>query len=343
MTPQPGEKADFDGAGAGPTGMKPDACPPESIGSGTDPNAPSTNSPQKQGKPSTDNNLDKPGSTFYQTTPTTPNHLGSGGVSPAPMGMKFSPSGVSQSDAAVRFSSAVGLSLSDAHTSAGFLMPQEGSMSAPNLLESYRLRGAYGSSMEPLVTPIRSVVYAPYDTTVITNIASSGEPILQFDYFNWVLSDPLPSPLPGAWKRITISKVTTGLPYGTDQGWQFDVVYPGASGLSNTSICYISAPGSTTATTVLSSNGHEETWTSTLTGTGINAIRTAHYYEKMNTVLVKHTIDTFSVVPAGGRESLSSSVIDTGSSTLTTTYDYWTAASGTNVGQLLRTVHPDGS
>ena len=84
IPPQPGEAASFDGVSAGNTAKKPDTCPPESQYSGTDPNAPSTGDPQKEGKPSTNNNLDKAGSTYYAPTPTTPSHLGSGGVSPAP-------------------------------------------------------------------------------------------------------------------------------------------------------------------------------------------------------------------------------------------------------------------
>ena len=64
IPPQPGEVAGYDGTAAGGTGKKPDDCPPESEASGTAPNATSTNDPQKAGEPSTDNNLDKPGSTF---------------------------------------------------------------------------------------------------------------------------------------------------------------------------------------------------------------------------------------------------------------------------------------
>jgi hypothetical protein len=332
--------ATFDGAAAGGTGMKPSECPPEipeSIGSGTDPDltSGSTADRQRQGKPATGNNLDKTSQAPAGTSPLSPQHLGSGGLSPATMQMQGFPAPI-QSDAGVRFSAGLGLSANNPHESAGILMPNSGVSQDPHLLSSYRIRSANGAIWT--ASGSTATITAPSATTVLSQLTMSQ---LQCDFYKSV-TDPLPA-VP--WKRITITRLTAGIPIGYHKGWQFDVAYPGGGGLANTTFCYITNPGTTTAKTMVSANGHLETWTSAVSGAGLSALRTADYREEIDGALVKHTIDTWSVTSSLDQERLSSStvVLDTGTSGLTTTYAYWNVPGNANDGQSLKVTQPDGS
>ncbi len=323
--------------------MKPSDCPPEppeSFFSGTDPDT--TIVAPRQGKPATENNLDKTRGPSG-SAPLPPEHLGSGGLSPATMQMKFLPPPTqgdlpvpTQSDAGVRFSAGLGLSANNPHESAGILMPNSGVSQDPHLLSSYRIRSANGAIWT--ASGSTATIRAPSATTVLSQLGMSQ---LQCDFYKSI-ADPLP---PDPWKKITITRLTSGIPVGYHKGWQFDVAYPGGGGLANTTYCYITNPGSTTAKTMVSANGHLETWTSSVSGTGLNTLRTAVYREEIDGALVKHAIATWSVTPSVERERLASStlVLDAGTSELTTTYSYWNAPGSANDGQLLKATYPDGS
>jgi YD repeat-containing protein len=191
-----------------------------------------------------------------------------------------------------------------------------------------------------LNSPIQATVTAPTDTTVIIE-----DPVaftLTFNFYQTAVT-PLPA---SPWKRIVITKLTAGFPSGCGKGWSFDVSYPTGGGLSNSTACYISNAGASTARTIVLNGGHEETWTSSVSGVDPNPIRTADYQEKIAGVLVKHTIDIWKLSGrAGSVERLASStvVLDGGTSGLTTTYDYWNSPGDINHGRLLKVTRSDGS
>jgi hypothetical protein len=85
------------------------------------------------------------------------------------------------------------------------------------------------------------------------------------------------------WKRIVITKLTAMEP-GFDQGWKFDLSYPGGAGLSNTTWCYITNPQAAVAKTLLRNSQQEEIWTSSVSGNDADAVRNATYQLKVRQV-----------------------------------------------------------
>ncbi|RFC47279.1 MAG: hypothetical protein DVB22_003183, partial [Verrucomicrobia bacterium] len=328
--PQPGVKLDFEGEG---TGVLRKNCPPGAVI--TPGSVPQYTGPLEFASPSTEqyvgqarvtDNLDSVG------TSREPRVHGAGGISPGQMGRT---GGLPQIEPPrIHYSANIGAFTNGATVSrgsSGILRTIHGSLLGPHRRAAYEVVG----SAAPITNP--SSIVAPGGEVTELYEQSTASLLITF---RTSASETVPH------KAILITKLEPAdVPLGYDEAWDFTVSYPGDE--ATTTRCAIdipSAPSGEYRTSVKKGEVERE-WTSKLE----DGIRQMIYRERVNGVLVSHTIDEYATALWDVAEEMlvsSTLVTTTTGAGLTTLYRYWWDQSdpdNPNNERLQQVVYPDGS
>jgi len=328
--PQPGVKLDFEGEG---TGVLRKNCPPGAVI--TPGSVPQYTGPLESASPSTEqyvgqarvtDNLDSVG------TSREPRVHGAGGISPGQMGRT---GGLPQIEPPrIHYSANIGAFTNGATVSrgsSGILRTIHGSLLGPHRRAAYEVVG----SAAPITNP--SSIVAPGGEVTELYEQSTASLLITF---RTSASETVPH------KAILITKLEPAdVPPGYDEAWDFTVSYPGDE--ATTTRCAIDIPAAPSGEyrTSVKKGEVEREWTSKLE----DSIRQMSYRERVNGVLVRHTIDAYAPALWDVAEEMlvsSTLVTTTTGAGLTTLYRYWWDQSdpdNPNNERLQQVVYPDGS
>jgi|GEM_PF-1506394 len=344
FAPQPGEELPFGGHAL--TGIKEQTCPPAPVPSGAPAQSTNSSPSQRHGSPSVESNLDKKG------TSRTGKVLGNDNISPAPTD-RLGGTGSGLTPPAAHYSASLGETFNSASGRSGVaatLLPDGAALFDPSDKSRYAIRGIQFTpldSQKPVATDstsgdVRTIsITGPGIVQPTTTTLTQAANVLTIRYYEHDSSSGPPWPAPIK-TTVIVRQVTAPPTNGYTHSYTFTVSYP--DGESNATQVWTSHPqtSTTTAKTKVISGIESNEWISVISGSQ----RTVTFNSVIEGVLVRKTVDTYSVAPwTGGGEILtqSTAVVDGGAGDLTTTYTYWNSPNDLNHTRVQRVTYPDGS
>ena len=322
--PQPGVKLDFAGNG---TGVQRTACPPGALSSsGGLIESASADNYQYVGQARVNDNLDSVG------TSRVPRVHGAGGISPGQMGRMAGLSVIVPP--CIHYSANIGAFTNGAAVSrgsSGILKTKPGASTGPHRIESYEV---VGSSVP--ITNLASIVAPGGEVTEL--IEQSAASLLI--NFRTSAGETVPH------KTVLITKLALAeVPAGYDEAWDFTVIYPGGESVHTLCAIDLASAPSGDCRTLVRKGDFDREWTSKF----VDADRQMIYRERVNGVVVRHTIDTYAPALWNVAEEMlisSTVVTEANDAGLTTSYRYWWDQLGPNNPnnrRLQQVINPDGS